>query len=94
MNVQTFRKKPVEIKAVQLTAENKQEVLAWARSYDPSASLDSPRGTEWLLLSGPRFVDFGDWIAEWDANPDHLTVWHDEDFVATFEAVRPGGEPA
>lgn len=93
MNVQTFRKKPVEIKAVQLADDNFDEVLEWVQGYT-QAHIEDVNGVRFIILLGHGWAQAGDWISEWDAKPEHLEVRRAGDFEATFEAVRPGGEPA
>jgi hypothetical protein len=60
--IKTFRKKPVEIQAVQLTRENGAEVWEWADSkpfYGPDGTVT---GLAIYTLEGRMKADFGDWI--------------------------------
>lgn len=58
-----FRKKPVEIEAVQLTHDNIQEVVDWCGGYFWSRPpMRAVTGISILALEGTMNASFGDWI--------------------------------
>jgi len=80
-----FRKRPVEIEAVQLTVENGRDVWEWANSkplYDPAGNVC---GLRIYTLEGTMRADFGDWVIKgvkgefYPCKPDI--------FALTYEAV-------
>lgn len=99
MNIQTFRKKPVEIEAMQVTSSNVKEVAnwvngrpdAWHEGYDGNAYPDIG-GVEIPTLDGTKYVRWGHWVVK-DAT-GQFAPYSPDLFETIFEAVRPGGEPA
>lgn len=80
----TFRKKPVEIQAMQLTAENGPAVWEWADSkpyYEPDGKIS---GLSIYTLEGRMKADFGDWIVRgiqgefYPVKPDIFEATYDE----------------
>lgn len=60
-----YRKKPVEIEAVQLTYDNEKDVLRWIRVNGGTASFAVPRGLDIKTLeshSAPLRAEIGDYI--------------------------------
>jgi|GEM_PF-2125095 len=62
--MKTFRKKPVQITAVQLTHENLQEVLVWANSIQPADKQvkESEAGILIPTKEGEMLCGFGDYL--------------------------------
>lgn len=62
MQARTYRKKPVEVEAIQLTPENGEQVWNWSDSkpfYGPDGQCT---GLSIFTLEGRMKADFGDWI--------------------------------
>lgn len=82
----TFRKKAVEIQAMQLTRENGPAVWEWADSkpyYEPDGSIS---GLSIYTLEGRMKADFGDWIIR-GVKGEFYPVKPDI-FEATYDAVE------
>ena len=106
MNVQTFRKKPVEIQAMQWdgTAEGATPIVDWITSQGGTASHDRiPVSTNRFnnryderiyinTLAGPITARVNDWIIR--GVQGEFYPCKPDIFAATYAAVRPGGEPA
>lgn len=63
--MKTFRKKPVEITAVQLTQDNCREVLSWANGIQPAdkqVKLSEGRGLLIPTKEGEMLCGFGDYL--------------------------------
>lgn len=87
MPPERFRKKPVEIEAMQLTRENGPKLWEWADSkplYGPTGEVE---GLRIYTLEGDMRADFGDWIIRgvkgefYPCKPDI--------FEATYDPVAP-----
>jgi hypothetical protein len=83
--IKRYKKKPVEVQAVQLTPENGPIVWEWADSkpyYEPDGTLS---GLSIYTLEGRMKADFGDYVIKgvkgefYPCKPDI--------FEATYEAV-------
>lgn len=57
-----FRKKPVEIEAMQTTEDTAHDVLAWIRSGGGKGNLLVRGGLDIRTLEGVMRADPGDWI--------------------------------
>lgn len=71
MSVQTFRKKPVEIQAVQWTGDNEDEIQAWTggaigfHKIDPGEHVDNPDATAALYVAANSIwlaIETGEWV--------------------------------
>lgn len=82
-----YRRKPEEVKAVQWTGENREEVEALDPehvtyyAYTNSFLIDTPDTT-----SGCEQVPLGFYVVQTEAGTLHR--WADEDFYQTFEPVE------
>lgn len=116
MNVQTFRKKPVEVQAVQwwpkVSTGANHAIMDWLISSgypylvgnalepttleplgEPGIYIDPSDGALVIrTLEGDMKVSDGDWIIR--GTRDEFYPCKPGPFADTFEAVRPGGEPA
>jgi hypothetical protein len=92
MNVQTFRKKPVEIEAMKV-ARPLTVVAEWCGGailrggHYGTAHV----GVVATVEGGTMIALLGDWIVLDEGKFSQMSA---AEFEATFEAVRPGGEPA
>lgn len=92
MNVKTFRKKPVEIEAMQLdgTQESAEDILAWVDPLTHGRTFAVPeKGTDrWTVvietLEGAMAASPGDWIIQgvagefYPCKPDIFAQTYDE----------------
>lgn len=77
----TFTRREIPFKAVQLTEENMEEVLEWVKTYEHASITGYGSGKVLLMHNGPAWAHPGDWIAEWDERPTHLTIWREDIFA-------------
>lgn len=86
MEIRTFRKKPVEIKTVQLTFENQEEVKEWCGGKTWSmAPTRMVSGLTIHTLEGDHNANFGDWIIQ-GVKGEFYPV-KDDIFRLTYEEV-------
>lgn len=71
MTPRTFRKKPVEVEAMQLTTENAKDICDWMQSahimgYTPESHQGHGIGNDGVVLidtrEGQMTADIGDWV--------------------------------
>lgn len=62
METQKFRKRPVEIEAMQLTRENASEIAKWAASTDAPTITVFGGDVKIHTLEGLMHASLGDWI--------------------------------
>lgn len=80
-----YRKKPIEVEAVQWTGENEDEV----REFSPAAHIDAALGVTCLAidtLEGRMMAHHGDWIIKGGAG--EFYPCKPDIFRATYEAVE------
>lgn len=85
-----FRKKPVEIEAMQFTDESKDAVFAWARrsgacGLTPSFNIRNEPCLLIPTLEGEMRADLGDWVIRGVAG--EFYPCKPDIFEATYEAV-------
>jgi hypothetical protein len=91
MSAQRFRKKPVEIEAMQFTEEDGAAVWEWADSKPMKNAFGEVIGLRIYTLEGDMKAEFGDWIIRgvkgefYPCKPDI--------FAATYEPVGAVEEP-
>ncbi|MGH3505228.1 MAG: hypothetical protein ACRDQA_30695 [Nocardioidaceae bacterium] len=86
-----YRKKPVEIEAMKLTRENRDEVAAWCHGVDELKTLPGPgrgahEGVVIHTLEGDMRADLGDWIVR-GVQGEFYPVKTDI-FAATYEEAQ------
>ncbi len=82
--VKRYRKKPVVVEAIQLTAENGPQVFEWADCkpfYEPDGTIS---GLSIFTREGRMKAEFGDWIINGVAG--EFYPCKPEIFEATYEA--------
>jgi hypothetical protein len=85
----TYRKKPIEIQAMQLTRENGPAVWEWADAkpyYEPDGTLS---GLSIYTLEGRMKADFGDWVIRGLAG--EFYPCKPDIFAASYEPAAPAG---
>ncbi len=84
-----YRKKPVEIEAVQFTGSNYAEVAAFMGGH-PATGSDEDGGTCWVALTtvhgDTAYARPGDWIIP-EPTPGRFYPCNPDIFAATYEAV-------
>ena len=89
MRINTYRKKPITISAVQLTKENIHNVLYWIREFEQEvryASEPPMRAVVGLVihtLEGDMVARYGDWIIK--GVKDEFYPCKPDIFEATYE---------
>lgn len=89
-----FRKKPVEIEAVQLLAENEQELMAFVEVGQVPFEIIGPE--EWIIhtLEGDMHVSPGDWIIRgvvgefYPCKPEIFEQTYERVVLTQFEEAR------
>ena len=73
---QRFRKKPVEVEAVQFTRESGPAVWEWAKSKPKYDAFGNVYALRIYTLHGDATAEFGDWVVRgpsgdfWPVKPD------------------------
>ena len=92
----TYRKKPVEVEALQWRGMNHEEVRAFlGDDYVALSSKANPRGKSKIMirtLEGAIYADVGDWIIR-GVQGEHYPCKPDI-FEATYEHTATEGTPA
>jgi len=84
-----YRKKPVEIQAVQFTGSNYAEVFAFV-GHDAPVGVDEDGGTKWVQLTtvhgDTAYARPGDWIIP-EPQPGRFYPCNPDIFAASYDAV-------
>jgi hypothetical protein len=84
--VKTFRKKPVEVEAVQFTGDNADEIQVWSYNHVlPIREMHSPIVLAVPTLEGVMKASVGDWIVRGVA--DEYYPCKPDIFEQTYEPV-------
>lgn len=89
---QTYKKRPVQVQAVQLTEKNLKEVLKFLNSLGSSDNRinSSPKGVVIHTLEGDMLASFGDYIIQ--GIHGELYPCKPDIFEKTYETVEPPKE--
>lgn len=92
MNVQTFRKKPVEIEAMQYDGKDWRSIAQWMAAHGAPMGRTASGLLRIHTLEGEMTAGSGDWIIK--GTQGEFYPCEPAPFADIFEAIRPGGEPA
>lgn len=92
-----YRKRPVEIKAVQLNDRNWRQAYQWIKDTDTYVdtvrdAVDAPDGIVFRTPEGDRLARVADWIVRDGAGG--FRKYTDEDFQVTYEPAAAPSVPA
>lgn len=91
MSVQKFKKKPVEVEAIQFlgTVESAQEILVWANSNDIRGLLSGAQVALEINNAGVvELVAQGEWVISISPDAHHLDVVSSDYFEAFYDLVE------